>query len=373
MATSERSVLGNAPSLVVGVGASAGGLQAYKALLKALPVETGSAYVLVQHLDPTHESLLSELLVPCTHMAVIDAEQGAPLSADTVYVIPPGYALAVDDGRIELSEPTLHRGIRLPVNHLFRSLAREYGSRSVAIVLSGAGSDGSEAIRDIKAAGGLVIAQETASSGHAGMPQSAIETGLTDLVLAIEDMPEALRRFAELPDYARLDPPRETVELARPGDDIGAPHDGDESGAADATETRSGPTAGRGVGTPRPMEPGEKQLARLNTLVATRSDFSLGAYKASTVKRRLSRRLLLSGIDDIDDYLDHLHQDPEELHSLLRDLLISVTSFFRDPGAYKTLRESVIEPMVASLAPDGEVRVWVAGCATGEEGPTPSA
>jgi len=332
------------PKLVVGVGASAGGLEAFKMLLKALPSDTGMAFLLVQHLDPNHDSLLSELLVPHTGMAVRDARQGDPLAPDTVHVISPGCALAVRRGCVELSEPTLHRGVRLPVDHLFRSLAREYGSRSVGIVLSGAGSDGSSGLRDIKSAGGLTIAQDPDSGGQSGMPQSAVNTGMVDLVLAIEEMPAALARFATLPATARFEP---ALEMAA--------SDGEE--ADDGTDTDDGPT----------LQLDDKDLARLTALLETRNDFDLRVYKKATVERRVLRRMLLSGFENIGPYFDHLRERLGEQQILVRDLLISVTSFFRDPEVFETLDERVLRPLIDRRESGAEVRVWVAGCATGEE------
>ena len=339
-----------APRLIVGIGASAGGLQAFRELLSVLPSDDGMAFLLVQHLDPNHESLLSELLVPHSDMDVREATQGDVLRPDTVYVIRPDSALAVRDGRIELTEPTLHRGVRLPVDHLFRSLAREYGARSVGIVLSGAGSDGSSGLRDIKGAGGLTVAQDPESGGQPGMPQSAINTGLVDLVLAIDEIPRALERFADLPPVARIDPSAEAAEAAAA---FAEEEDDRVDGAAsdDIEGTR--------------LEPSE--LARLKAMLAAQIDFDLGVYKAGTIERRVLRRMLLSGFDGMEDYLEHLRERPEEQQTLVRDLLISVTNFFRDPEAYRVLRETVVEPLLADLDEQAEVRVWIPGCATGEE------
>ena len=183
------------PRLVVGVGASAGGLEAFKQLLSALPGETGMAFVLVQHLDPTYKSLLTELLAPCTAMVVKEAEQGERLTPDVVYVIPSDAALAVHEGKIELTPPLLQRGARLSVDHLFRSLARDFGPRAVGIILSGAGSDGTAGLRDIKRAGGLIIVQDPSTGSQTGMPQSAIDTGVRYLhpqFCMVSDFPESL-------------------------------------------------------------------------------------------------------------------------------------------------------------------------------------
>lgn len=323
------------PTLVVGVGASAGGLEAFKLLLGALPADRGMAFLLVQHLDPNHKSVLTDLLAPLTHMVVRDADDGLRLEPDTVYIIRPDTALGVQGGRIVLSTPTLHRGVRLPVDHLFRSLAKEYGPRAVGIVLSGAGSDGSAGIRDIKAAGGLVIAQDPDASGQAGMPSSAIQTGLVDLVLQISDMPAALERFAALPVSARVA----------------------ESDLHEEEETVA----------ERPAGLSDSALGRLAAVLEAQLSFDLRVYKTATIERRVLRRLALSGFDSVETYLEHVRSDPEEQQTLVRDLLISVTEFFRDPVAFKTLREMVIDPAVLEAAPGSILRAWVPGCATGEE------
>lgn len=323
----------NAPTLVIGVGASAGGLDAFKQFLGALPDDTGMCFLLVQHLDPTHESLLGELLARCTAMRVCDADQGVSLEANTVYIIRPDTALAVRDGKIVLSGPTLHRGVRLPVDHLFRSLAREYQARSVGIVLSGAGSDGSSGIRDIQAAGGLTVAQKPDTSGQSGMPRSAIDTGCVDLVLEIEAIPAALRRFESLPPEVRQ---------------------GSEEERADGREQKF-----------RRLT--EQDFGSLAAVLQTQADFDPRVYKPATVERRVFRRLTLSGFDAVEPYLEYLRVDSVEQQTLVRDLLINVTDFFRDPEAYAALRQLVIEPLVSEAAAGETLRVWVAACATGEE------
>lgn len=345
---------------VVGVGASAGGLQAFKELMSVLPTDSGMAYVLIQHLAPEHESLLSELLSTHTRMCVKDAEQGEAVCANVVYVIKPGCALAIRDGHIELSEPSLQRGVRLPVDHLFRSLAKEYGVRAVGIVLTGAGGDGSSGLRDIKTAGGMTIAQEPGSSGQTGMPQSAIDTGYVDLILSISEIPMALQRFTALPDSARLDHLSEVIELADATDDLlRQPLEG-SSHAADTQKENSGTPSRQDA-----LQP--QELKRLHTMVAAQTEFDLSIYKPRTVERRVMRRMLLAGFDKVADYFEYLQTHASEQQAMVRDLLISVTSFFRDPSAYTALRENVIEPTLATWKPGDELRVWIAGCATGEE------
>lgn len=356
----EQNTAYDAPLLVVGVGASAGGLQAFKELMAVLPADSGMAFVLIQHLDPKHESLLSELLAPRTSMPVRDAEHNDVLCANVVYVIKPGCALAVRERKIVLSEPTLHRGVRLPVDHLFRSLAKEYGARAVGIVLSGAGSDGSSGLRDIKTSGGMTIAQDLESSGQTGMPQSAIDSGYVDLILSIDSIPRALTRFSTLPESARVDPTTDAIDLARFADDSA---EGTDDTVAEATD--SSPGIRVPVGPRKTMN--SQDLNRLNVLVAAQVDFDLSIYKPRTVQRRVMRRMLLAGFDDVPAYFDYLRSHPAEQQAMVRDLLISVTSFFRDPAAYTALRENVIEPTLSAMNSGDKMRVWIAGCATGEE------
>ncbi len=324
--------------MLVGVGASAGGLEAFKELLSVLPANSGMAFLLVQHLDPSHESMLAELLAPKTAMHVTSAEHGTVVVPNTVYIIRPDTALAVSQGRIELTVPKIRRGVRLTVDHLFQSLARECGARSVAIVLTGAGSDGSAGIRDIKAEGGLTIAQRPESGQRAGMPRSAIETGLVDLVLEISDIPAALERFAAIPTHTRV------VEL---------------SSSALEADTTPDPDAVAVIQ--------DDHLAELRALLQAQQDFDLSVYKSATVRRRVMRRMMLAGYDTIGDYVAHLRETPLEQQTLTNDLLINVTEFFRDLEAFATLRENVLQPLVDRAEPGSDLRVWVAGCATGEE------
>ncbi|ACY17737.1 chemotaxis protein CheB [Haliangium ochraceum] len=333
------------PALVVGVGASAGGLDAFKQLLPVLPGDADMAFLLVQHLDPTHESLLIELLTPCTKMRVCEAAQGAKLCGNTIYVIRPDTALAVRDGRIAISAPTLHRGVRLPVDHLFSSLAHEYGPRSVGVVLSGAGSDGRAGLREIKNVGGLSIVQEPATCAQPGMPQSAIDTGIVDVVTEISGMPAVLERFSKLPPKVFLEPGYSEFDSER-----GAGESGEGEPEEDSLRHLS-----------------EQGIGRLSALLEAQLDFDLRVYKTGTIERRVLRRMTLSGFEDIEGYFEFLRQDASEQQTLVRDLLISVTDFFRDPEAFRALRESVVEPSVKQAAPGETLRVWIPGCATGEE------
>lgn len=333
------------PSLVVGVGASAGGLEAFKQLLSVLPNETGMAFILAQHVAPTHKSLLTGLLAPCTAMRVIEAGQGMELEADTVYIIGPGRRPAVRNGRIELIGPTRPCGDRLLIDHLFHSLAREFGSRAVGIILTGANHDGSAGVRDIKVAGGLAIVQDPSTASQPRMPQSAIDPGGVDLVLPISEIPAALERFVNLPPAMR-------------GEDRAVTADGsDDAFGASGAEERS----------QRLSLPGERWMGRLAAVLAAHADFNLRVYKSAMIERRLLRRMTLAGFATIDSYLAYLRDEEAEQQALVRDFLISVTDFFRDAEAFDRLRDLVIHPLVSSASSGGTLRAWVSGCATGEE------
>ncbi len=326
----QRSRASPAPALlvreicIVGVGASAGGLEAYRLLLKALPAATGMAFILVQHLDPTHESMMVELLGSATAMPVLQAADSMAVEADNVYVIPPGTYLALEGGKLKLSAPLARHGARLPFDFLLKSLAHSAGPRAVCIVLSGSGTDGTIGLASIKAAGGLVIAQDPAEAGFDGMPRSAIATGMVDLVLPVAGIAAALARHQQ--PYAQ--PPAAPVPAAPVKDGIGEII-------------------------------GLLKSSKLH-------DFTL--YKPGTLERRIARRIGLSGLSPADTagYLALLKSNSEEATALADDLLINVTSFFRDPKTFDLLAENTIAELVAQ-AEGNAIRLWVAGCSTGEE------
>jgi two-component system CheB/CheR fusion protein len=305
---------------VVAIGASAGGLDAFRRLVTALPPDGGMAYILVQHLDPNHESMIAELLAGRTTMAVRQAADGLPIERDRVYVIPPGAYLSVGGGALRLSQPEARRGDRLPFDFLLRSMARDYGSRAVCIVLSGTGADGSLGLSAVKAAGGLVIAQDPKEAAYDGMPRSAIATGDVDLVLGIAEMPAALEAH---------------VRRAEPVLDPAAPRRDAQSAIVDLLRAR------------------------------TAHDFTL--YKPGTLQRRIERRMALGGVEAMERYFEALRADPAELDRLAKDLLINVTSFFRDREVFELLAERIVPDLVADHAAEGPLRVWIAGCSTGEE------
>ncbi len=301
------------PFPVVAIGASAGGLDACKALADALPGNSGLAVILVQHLDPTHDSMLVDLLAGHTAMKVCEATEGMTLAPDHFYVIPPGVSLAVEDGALKLSQPHERHGARLPFDFLLQSLADDMGARAICVVLSGAGRDGSAGLKAIKAAGGLVIAQDPDEAGVDGMPRSAIETGMVDLVLPAAEIPRAILNFD-----------------------------------------------------PRTPPPAQPWLAQILELLRSKTAHDFTLYKRGTLQRRIGRRMALHG-DDMSAYLEKLRDDPRELDMLAKDLMINVTGFFRDAKVFDFLGAEVIPELVSRHPADQPLRIWVAGCSTGEE------
>jgi len=313
------------PCLVVGIGASAGGLGSFQQVLGAMPVDTGMAFVLIQHLDPNHESLMAELLGKYTSMPVVQVEKTTELQAAHVYVIPPNKFIKLEAGRLLLDAPVKERGMRMPIDYFFRSLADVWSVRSVAVVLSGTGSDGSQGVRAVKAAGGMTIAQNPATAEYDGMPRSAIETGMVDQVLDLEKIPKALAQYARHP-YASA-----TAESSLLAD----------------------------------KWPDEFQS--ILSLLRNETPHDFRSYKKGTLSRRIQSRMALRHVDNPQDYLGLLRQKPKEVEQLAQDLLIGVTRFFRDQEAWEALRKSVVIPVIEKKQTDEPVRIWVPGCASGEE------
>ena len=305
---------------VVGVGASAGGLEAFQSLLSAMKPRHAFALVMVQHLDPDHESLLHELLSKKAHVPVKVIEDGMTIEEGTVHIIPPGSSLTLDGYTMHLSEFDQPRGLRLPIDSFFESLADEHGANCVGVILSGTGSDGSKGMRAIKNAGGLGLVQDPRQSAYDGMPRSAIENGGSDLVLPSEDIIDVIGEFFDRHS------------------DLGETLKGDED---------------------------FKLRVAKHLLYRTGHDFS--NYKIATMERRIARRMTVLGIQRPNEYLQRLISDDKEGMRLFQDILINVTSFFRDRTAFDTLQSEVIRPMLADKGMDSEVRIWAPGCSTGEE------
>jgi two-component system, chemotaxis family, CheB/CheR fusion protein len=309
---------------LVGVGASAGGLTALKTFFRAVPRDSGMAYVVIVHLDPDHESRMAELLRSCTDIPVEQISESFTPEPNRVYVIPPNKNLSAVDGRVELAPRDHHA----PIDLFFRTLAETQGPAAVGIVLSGTGSDGTLGIRSIREAGGITIAQTPAEAEFSSMPKSAIQTGQVDMVLSAAEMP------ARIADLKRAHP-----RLPRTAP---APKD----------EVDRGPEDGLHV---------------ILRHVARRTGRDFTGYKRSTQLRRVARRMAFRQVDTLSDYARLLEQDGSEADRLFQDLLISVSSFFRDPEAFAALERDVVPKLFEGKGADDHVRVWVAGCATGEE------
>jgi len=304
---------------IVGIGASAGGLAAFEAFLSGVSGKTGMAFVLVQHLAPDHTSLLAELVRRYTPMKVYEVEDGMTIQPDHAYIIPPNRDLGVLNGRLHLIEAQTPRGQRLPIDFLFRSLAQDQGARAVCVVLSGTGRDGTLGARAVKGAGGLVLVQTPSTAEYDGMPRSVIAAGLADFAL----------------------PP---AQMAR----------------QIAASLGGAPLAGT-------VAADEDIIAKICILLRDRTGHDFSQYKPSTLARRIERRMALHQIGQQHEFLRYLQQDSAELEALFHDLLIGVTSFFRDPDAFAALEKDAIPRLFADKPGDGCVRAWVCGCSTGEE------
>jgi two-component system CheB/CheR fusion protein len=312
---------------IVGIGASAGGLAAFEAFFSGMPAGTdpGMAFVLVQHLAPDHKSILTELIRRYTRMQVFEVEDGMVVQPNCAYIIPPKCDMAFLNGALHLFEPSAPRGLRLPIDFFFRSLAQDQGERAICIVLSGTGSDGTQGVRAIKGEGGMAMAQSPDSTEYDGMPRSAIATRLVDYELPPAEMPAQLMAYV-----------------------------------AHAFNKQS-----RSIIAPAPKA--ESALKKIFILLRDQTGHDFSQYKPSTINRRIERRLAVHQIETFDGYVKYVQQTPAEVEALFRDLLIGVTSFFRDPEAFKTLEEEVIPKLLADKPADATIRVWSPGCSTGEE------
>jgi two-component system CheB/CheR fusion protein len=312
---------------VVGIGASAGGLAAFEAFFSGMPADAdpGMAFVLVQHLAPDHNSILTDLVRRYTRMRVYEVENGMQVEANCAYIIPPNRDMAFLNGTLQLQEPAAPRGQRLPIDFFFRSLARDQRERAICIVLSGSGSDGTQGLRAVKGEGGMAMAQDPDTTDYDGMPRSAIATGLVDYVLPPERMAAQLMAYVA---HAFGHPP---------------------------------------VTTPAKAPEAENTLKRILILMRTQTGHDFSKYKMNTIHRRIERRMAVHQIQAKDEYAAFLRQNQAEVDALFHDLLIGVTSFFRDPAEFKVLEEQAIPKLFAGKAAGGDVRIWVPGCSTGEE------
>ena len=312
------------PPRIVGLGASAGGLDALQQFLAHVPVASGLAYVVVQHLDPTHKAMLAELLQRATAMPVCEAGEAMRVQADVVYVIPPNCELSVARGVLHLETPVRPRGLRLPIDVLFSSLAREQGDLAIGVVMSGMGSDGTLGLLAIKSQGGLTLAQQPESAQFDAMPMAAIAAGCVDIVAPAAELPQRILLVAK---------PRPPAP-----------------GMAEAViERRAQP------------------LGTILDLLREHSKHDLSLYKSNTLLRRIERRLAVHRLDTLAEYEAFLRRNPQELDLLFNEMLIGVTRFFRDPAVWQQLQDTVLPALLARSVESGQLRAWVVGCSTGEE------
>ncbi len=308
---------------VVGIGASAGGLEAVMKLLRSLPGDTGMAFVFIQHLDPAHESKLSEILTRIASMRVLEIQNGMTVEANTLYVIPPNMRLTITAGILKTEPRPDAPAPQFPIDHFLCSLAEDLGSQAIAVILSGTGSDGAEGIKAVKAACGITFAQSENTAKYTGMPLAAISTGAADFILPPQEIAQELARIGQHPSALR------TVELP-------------------------------------PAAEEDSVLKSIFSLLQNTTKVDFNDYKRSTVKRRIARRMVVHKIDTLADYAQYLDDHPNEVNELYRDILINVTSFFREPASYQALVEHLATHL-KERKHEEPLRVWVAGCATGEE------
>jgi two-component system CheB/CheR fusion protein len=308
---------------IVGIGASAGGLEAFEQFFRSLPPDSGMAFVLVSHLDPDHNSMLTEILQRATTMPVVEAKDQMKVLPNRVYALPPNREMAIFHGSLQLSTPELPRGQRMVIDSFLRSLAEDQGEHAVGIVLSGTGTDGTLGLRAIQGAGGITLVQDPLTAKYDGMPSSAIQAGYASFVLPVEKMPQQLLNTAQ----------RMSVQPEQP----------------------------------QPTPASANGMSRILMLLrsGTGHDFSL--YKKSTIGRRIERRMSQHNLDDTEIYARYLKEHPAEVQLLFKELLINVTSFFRDPEAFVALKHDILPLLFKDKPEDYVFRVWVAGCATGEE------
>ncbi len=308
------------PIPVVGIGASAGGLEAFKTFFEKMPSDSGMAFVLIPHLDPLHKSLMDDIVGRHTAMPTVQVDKRMTIAPNHVYIVPPNRNLTIEKGQLVPHAITRTRGINLPVDFFFRSLAAHQNKRAIGVILSGTMSDGATGLKEIKARGGLVIAQTPATAEHDGMPRSAINTGMVDLALPIEEMPDAIVKFITHP-YIHRD--------ARVRD--------------------------------------EEQLNQVLAVIHARSRNDFRWYKRNTLIRRTERRMGLRQVEKMADYVEILKNEPRETDALLKDLLIGVTDFFREEQVWKKVGADILPPLVNQTDPAAPLRIWIPGCSTGEE------
>ena len=309
---------------IIGMGASAGGLEAFEQFFRLVPRESGMAFVLVPHLDPGHASMLTEILQRITAMPVVEAQDQMAVAPNHVYVIPPNREMTLFHSAIQLSVPEAARGQRMPIDSFLRSLAEDQGEKAICVILSGTGTDGTLGLRAIHGAGGVSFVQAPATAKYDGMPSSAVQSGLATYVLPVEKMPDALMSYVK--------------------------------------------TAHKKTTSPAPAAPAaENAFGKIVQLLRSQTGHDFSLYKRSTVGRRVERRMTAHGIEGVPAYAHYLREHPEEVQLLFKELLINVTSFFRDPDAFAAMKKDILPQLFAGKPEKYVFRIWVPGCATGEE------
>jgi len=310
---------------VVGIGASAGGLEALQQLFKHLPTDCRLAFVVIQHLSPRYKSAMGQLLSPTTSLSIVQIKHDLKIQTGCIYLNPPDKYVSLTNGRFRLTSDRSTDGVSLPIDHFFHSLADAKGRKAIGVILSGSASDGTQGVRAIKAAGGLTIAQSPANAKYTSMPESAIATRMVDFILPAEAIGAKIDDIIKHP-YLRL---------------------------ADALDVEE--------------EAPVSELKRIFAILQGKTGHDFSNYKTTTIRRRIARRMAVHQLDRMSDYLKVIAKDPSEPSRLLKDTLIGVTSFFRDTEAFETLRDKVMVPLVKSRKNGDTIRVWVAGCSSGEE------
>ncbi|PWC83092.1 chemotaxis protein [Azospirillum sp. TSH100] len=311
---------------IVGIGASAGGLEALQRFFDAVPGDSDLAYVVVQHLSPVHKSLMVDLLAKHTAMEVVQATEGVPVLRNTVYLLPPGKHLSIEDGRLRLTAKDVGGGMSLPIDIFLTALARDQGPLAIGLILSGTGSDGTRGLMAIKSAGGFAAVQQPETAQFDGMPRSALATGQIDATLPPEELPARLIEHA-----------RKALARARP---------------MPARQRR---------------EDGDDPLAQIIAVIRSVTGVDFQHYKLATLLRRIERRMQGAGLESMEEYAALLRRNSAEAVNLYKEMLIGVTRFFRDEAAFRVLAERVIPSLLANRSPTDMIRVWVCGCASGEE------
>jgi two-component system CheB/CheR fusion protein len=324
------------PFAIVGIGASAGGYEAFADFLQNLPKDTGMSFVLVQHLDPKHKSSLSELLAHSSKIPVLQASNEVEVEPDRIYVIPADSNMTLADGKLRLHPRREHDAPPMAIDMFFRSLAQTQQNRAIGVILSGTGCDGTLGIEAIKGEGGITFAQDDRTSKYYGMPGSAIASGQVDFVLSPGDIAKELARIAKHPLVGRA--PRQGTPVS-----------------SEAAELE------------RLLRESPNELSTLFRLLRARTGVDFSFYKQSTLKRRIMRRMILHKRDALGQYIKLVESSPSELDALFNDLLINVTSFFRDPLTFKVLKKKVFPRLVKAHTGESPLRFWVCGCSTGEE------